>query len=274
MKLVFKFVAFLLLVIFSNICVINAIQNVGYVSCTRIYIILSVDFVMICVYLYLKLFKTLSKLRKALKVIDFNDNTIDFSLLDQLEGKGYKEVIEITDKCKYLLDIIAERIMRVNKVTYTSEHDELSGLYNRVHLDRVKGKYETATNTFVLFIDVNNLKKMNDIFGHEAGDALIRSASAKLKYWESVGDVYRMGGDEFMVVILNKSPNFCMSTLNKWYPTVGQLNRDSDGFKCVLSYGVAYASGGCNFDSLQKKADDEMYKFKVAIKKKFGEPMR
>jgi diguanylate cyclase (GGDEF)-like protein len=115
---------------------------------------------------------------------------------------------------------------------------------------------------------------MNDEFGHEAGDALLRSAANHLNFWNNHGDVYRMGGDEFMVVVKNQTPEAMNKLVNMWYPTVGQLNRDTDGFKCVLSYGLAFGTKGCNFDSLQKQADDKMYEMKVALKKKFGEPLR
>ena len=126
----------------------------------------------------------------------------------------------------------------------------------------------------VIFIDVNNMKRMNDECGHEAGDALIRNAAAKLKFWDKYGDVYRVGGDEFMIVVCNQTQQFVENVISKWYPTVGLLNRESDGFKCVLSYGIASGSQYCNFDDVMKRADDLMYDMKVALKKKFGEPLR
>jgi diguanylate cyclase (GGDEF)-like protein len=214
------------------------------------------------------------KLYNALKAVDFNESVVDFSKLDSLDPSGFEEIRKITEKFKYLLDIITERINKINKATFKSEHDGLSGCYNRVRLESVKNTYELAKSVAVIFIDVNNLKRMNDEFGHDAGDSLIKSAANKLSFWDAYGDVYRMGGDEFMIVILNQPPKRVNEILDRWYPTVGQLNRSSDSFKCVLSYGVAFGQKGCNFDEVQKQADDRMYEFKVAIKKKFGEPMR
>lgn len=235
---------------------------------------LVVGFTVYGLLMYKYLISPLCKLYDALKIIDFEKDIIDFSKLDDLESSGFKEMRGIQEKFKYLLDIITERINRVNSQTYKSEHDGLTGCYNRVHLDVVKGTYEVQKSVCVIFIDVNNLKRMNDEFGHEAGDALLRSAAAKLTFWQNYGDVYRMGGDEFMIVVVNKSREYVEKLINMWYPTVGQLNRDSDGFKCVLSYGVAYGSQYCNFDAVQKQADEIMYDMKVALKKKFGEPMR
>lgn len=225
--------------------------------------------------LYTRILNPLEKLYIALNVIDFDKEVIDFSKLDSLDCNGsINEMQSITNKFKYLLDIITERINRVNSESYKSEHDGLTNCYNRVHLDNMKNMYECSKSVTIIFIDVNNLKRMNDEFGHEAGDALLKSAAFKLGFWNNYGDVYRMGGDEFMIVVLNKNVDYMNKLVNQWYPTVGQLNRDTDGFKCVLSYGVAHGQQGCNFDALQKQADDKMYDMKVALKKKFGEPLR
>lgn len=228
----------------------------------------------ICFILDRFLVNPLYKLNKALDLVDFNRDVVDFSEVDMLEETGFREIKFLIQKYKYLLEVISERIDRYNKENYKGEHDALTGLYNRTHLDRVKMRYETQKNVFVIFFDVNNLKRMNDQFGHEAGDALLRSAASELKYWESFGDVYRLGGDEFMVVLVNKRKDFCWNLLNKWYPQVGVLNRVSDGFKCVLAYGVATGVKDCTFELLVKEADEAMYNMKVNLKHEFGEELR
>ena len=225
----------------------------------------------VCTYIYVFLLKPIQKLHTALEIINFEDDIIDFSKVDGLEVTGFPEIKSITIKFKYLLDIIAERITKFNNEAYRSEHDELTGLLNRTHLAKVKTRYETQRNVFVIFFDLNNLKKMNDIFGHEAGDALLRNTASKLRWWEKFGDVYRLGGDEFMVVLTNKPVEYCKSLLDNWYPTVGIINRDSDGFKCALSYGASHGTAGCDFDKIQKEADERMYDFKVTLKISFGE---
>lgn len=228
----------------------------------------------ICFILDRFLVNPLYKLSKSLDLVDFNRDVVDFSEVDMLEETGFREIKFLIKKYKYLLEVISERIDRYNKENYKGEHDALTGLYNRTHLDRVKMRYETQKNVFVIFFDVNNLKRMNDQFGHEAGDALLRSAARELKYWESFGDVYRLGGDEFMVVLVNKRKDFCWNLLNKWYPQVGMLNRASDGFHCVLAYGVATGVKDCTFDTLVKDADEAMYDMKTKLKKEYGEDMR
>ena len=270
-----KVISLLLLLFgFSVVFVIffeDAEKKISVASVICLFILLLVGSI---VYLYKRFLQPLDALLKALDRVDFNSGLVDCTYVDKLKEQGSGEMRFLTSKFKYLIDVIATRINLYNDETSKSEHDELTGCYNRVHLNRVKTWYEMQMNTIVIFIDVNNLKKMNDIFGHEAGDALLKNAANSLKFWNNYGDVYRLGGDEFMIVLVNLPYVQCMQILNRWYPTVGILNRVEDGFKCVLSYGVAEGRQGCSFDALEKQADERMYDMKVAIKKKFGEPMR
>ena len=274
MRIMGKLLSFSTLIILCNILVAIVCSKVNYLTTGVVAFLLVESVMVIIMYCYKNLIRPLTSLHTALSVIDFSKDVIDFSKVDTLEKTGFPEMQEIIDKFKYLLGIITERINRVNDARYQSEHDELSGCYNRMHLERVKTQYETEESFAIIFIDVNNLKRMNDVFGHDAGDALIKAAARKLQFWNTYGDVYRMGGDEFMIVVCNVSQQTLKEYIDNWYPTVGVLNRDGDGFKCVLSYGVSYAKKGKDFDTQQKLADDRMYDMKVAIKKKFGEPMR
>ena len=274
MRIMGKLLSFSTLIILCNILVAIVCSKVNYLTTGVVAFLLVESVMFIIMYCYKNLIRPLTSLHTALSVIDFSKDVIDFSKVDTLEKTGFPEMQEIIDKFKYLLGIITERINRVNDARYQSEHDELSGCYNRMHLERVKTQYETEESFAIIFIDVNNLKRMNDVFGHDAGDALIKAAARKLQFWNTYGDVYRMGGDEFMIVVCNVSQQTLKEYIDNWYPTVGVLNRDGDGFKCGLSYGVSYAKKGKDFDTQQKLADDRMYDMKVAIKKKFGEPMR
>lgn len=274
MRLFFKNFLLSLFFIGLDIGVLFLVQRLGYFSTTLLVVNNIVLCMVVCFSCYFKLLKPIILLYKALKVIDFRDDLVDFTKLDNLKPQGYAEVKLIINKFKHLLDAITERINKINTETYKSEHDILTGCYNRTYLDRAKGSYEASQNFVVCFIDVNNLKRMNDEFGHDAGDTLLKTASAKLTYWSKLGDVYRMGGDEFMIVIVNK-PLYKVKTLvSSWYKTVGVLNKSTDGFQCLLSYGLAEGKHGMDFDYVMKQADEIMYAMKIRIKKELGEPLR
>lgn len=257
-----------------DIGVLYLLWRFGYFNAKTLVINNIVLSFLICFSCYFKLLKPIVKVYKALKVIDFNEDLVDFTKVDNLKSTGYLEVKLIINKFKHLLDAITERINKINTETYKSEHDILTGCYNRTYLDRVKSSYEASQNFIVCFIDVNNLKRMNDEFGHDAGDTLLKTAAAKLVYWSKLGDVYRMGGDEFMIVLVNKPLCKVKSLIATWYKTVGVLNKSTDGFQCLLSYGLAEGSCGMDFDCVMKQADEIMYDMKIRIKKELGEPLR
>lgn len=220
--------------------------------------------------------KPVLRLSRAVRGIDFNklDSTpIDFTMLDELKSDN-SDIGVLTKQFKHLTDALCTRITSLNNEVDKSTHDALSGCLNVGYWNDHKDEYASNKTICIIFLDVNNLKKMNDIHGHEAGDNLIKAASAKLAWWKNKGDVYRMGGDEFMIVITNKSRDMCSKWVSEWYLGVGRLNPVSDDFACVFSLGVAYGTQFCNMEVLRKLADDRMYAHKVKIKQTLNEPMR
>ena len=88
---------------------------------------------------------------------------------------------------------------------HEKEHDDLTGLYNKRKFLAMKQSLFRRQKAIAVFnLDVNNLKYMNDHFGHEAGDKLIRKAAESMKRIEARNVMpFRVGGDEFMIVALH-----------------------------------------------------------------------
>lgn len=148
-------------------------------------------------------------------------------------------------------------------------YDKLTGCYNRTKLTSKVKEYENFKSYTVIFFDVNNLKKTNDVHGHDEGDKLIVKASNQLKYWRRYGDLYRIGGDEFLVVIPNAKINCLESKLEQWYLSLDVLNEDyEDDFICKFSYGVYRkdANDDISFEDAMNKADENMYTMKKELK--------
>lgn len=82
--------------------------------------------------------------------------------------------------------------------------DSLTGLNNRNKYNQILDKHgnQVVLKTGTVFFDLNGLKKMNDTYGHEAGDKLIKNA-AKLIGSVFGEDAFRIGGDEFTVVMID-----------------------------------------------------------------------
>jgi len=97
----------------------------------------------------------------------------------------------------------------VDELQHKASHDELTGLLNRVGFRRrvddiVSDMRAGRREVGLLFIDFDNFKQVNDAYGHEAGDELIRKAAVRLEAMTREGDeVARLGGDEFAVILVD-----------------------------------------------------------------------
>ncbi len=107
-----------------------------------------------------------------------------------------------------LTDITAQRTAS-ERLAYEATHDSLTGLPNRAYVvTRVTEALESGGHhvlAAVLFIDLDNLKTINDMFGHDAGDDLLRSAAQRLcRAVRSDDVVARLGGDEFVAQLIGE----------------------------------------------------------------------
>jgi diguanylate cyclase (GGDEF)-like protein/PAS domain S-box-containing protein len=107
-----------------------------------------------------------------------------------------------------LTDITAHRTAS-ERLAYEATHDSLTGLPNRAYVvTRVTEALESGGHhvlAAVLFIDLDNLKTINDMFGHDAGDDLLRSAAQRLRRAVRSDDVVaRFGGDEFVALLIGQ----------------------------------------------------------------------
>lgn len=125
----------------------------------------------------------------------------------------------IVDACIHLCAIAIEREERVRerqRLTYT---DFLTGLPNRARFNQVLLEYaeQTEGGWGILFADLDNLKVVNDTFGHGAGDELIQIIALRIAAVAGKDRAYRIGGDEFAIVVEN-DPNFlCQCRLKEFF---------------------------------------------------------
>ncbi len=189
-----------------------------------------------------------------------------------------KRLDEESLKEKTLLSVIRlyiENGLMQEQLRYESEHDRMTGLYNKgKYMERLQSEYQHLDSIGVFNFDVNNLKMMNDHYGHEAGDKLlIKAADSIRKVTNDHVHGYRIGGDEYMMIACNVTEQEVALLKQRWEKELEHLNTMEDGIHCVMAVGVVYGEKGYDFAELSNRADTLMYEDKKR-KKRPGEVLR
>ncbi len=144
------------------------------------------------------------------------------------------------------------------------DHDSLTGLFNKGKFMALKRSLFQDKDAIAIYnMDVNNLKYMNDTYGHEAGDKLIKKAAESLRRIEARNVMpFRVGGDEFIVVAMHVSLEEAEQLRRKWEAGLEEMNRMDDGIPCVIACGFAYGEKGYDLEALLARADQLMYEDK------------
>ena len=174
--------------------------------------------------------------------------------IDWVDGRkvGLCTLYDITDKKLYQ-----------KKIENQANNDFLTGLYNRMRCEQDLGCYIAKAQAVncegaLLYIDLDDFKHINDGLGHQYGDVLLKAISHSLQRIEGIeNSCYRMGGDEFIVIISEAV-----------YPQMERILRDIDSifskpwflkgedYYCTMSMGIAcFPSDGNSVDDLIRKAD-------------------
>lgn len=151
---------------------------------------------------------------KALEFVDLStlkqriaeDTFISLEYEDLEHGwvKSYLVPTHIDGNYWFISQSIGDEKSRIALFEQLSKTDELTNLKNRRAFDYqvVKVNESKITDLVVVCFDINNLKYVNDTYGHKAGDELIKaSAKAINECLKDYGDVYRTGGDEFIAIL-------------------------------------------------------------------------
>jgi len=149
-------------------------------------------------------------------------------------------------------------------------HDMLTGISNRRQFvesleNRVARCRRYGDNCAVLFLDVDNLKAVNDEHGHAAGDALLVRLAAKLKGNIRTTDVVaRIGGDEFGLLLDNLNGDQVEEKIDFLAEQIGTVNFVHDGRKIPLGASIGYCFVGPQdtTEGLMTRADAAMYRVK------------
>jgi diguanylate cyclase (GGDEF)-like protein/PAS domain S-box-containing protein len=163
---------------------------------------------------------------------------------------------------------ITERKKSEEQAYYQARHDALTGLANyREFMDRLEGEVHRAERSHhsftVLLLDLDGLKRINDLHGHMAGNrALQRLAAVMNEHCRSTDLAARYGGDEFAVVLIDSDKGMAERVSRR---IENGLRSDEGKLAISVSIGIGiYPDDGRSAAELIEAADEQLYKYKRA----------
>lgn len=154
---------------------------------------------------------------------------------------------------------------RQENIKYLSYHDQLTGLYNRFFLEEEIRRLDVFRNLplTIMVLDVNGLKLVNDSFGHEKGDQLLKEVANILKEQCRKDDIIgRTGGDEFLILLPNTNMESSEYIMNRIYKALE--NKVIDNFIVSVSIGYAIKENiDESINDILYLAEDNMYSRKI-----------
>lgn len=179
-----------------------------------------------------------------------------------------REDPEINEVHAFFLMFDIDAYRRTNEAMLTLiERDNLTGLYNRRTALNLIQQFIAEGNSFALVIlDLDNFKQINDRFGHDCGDKVIKNAAATIvQHFARDGMAARLGGDEFLAILKNLSLEEIEARLQNFSAAVKSIEYHGQPVTYTLSIGYSlFPEQGANYKELYQNADMALYAVKMS----------
>jgi diguanylate cyclase (GGDEF)-like protein/PAS domain S-box-containing protein len=160
---------------------------------------------------------------------------------------------------------ITDKKKAEEKIEFLTFHDKLTGLYNRAYFEEEIKRLDTERQLPISIImgDINGLKNINDNFGHDVGDKLLRKVALILKEsFRSEDIIARWGGDEFLGILTKTSRKDALIIVKR----IRERCKTECTSEVPISISIGVSTKKNSYEDLEnviKKADSEMYKNKL-----------
>lgn len=200
------------------------------------------------------------------KEINYNTklNKFEFKLGKILEQKNI-------DKNENFKDNLIEQLLKEKELLKDMmNRDPLTSLYNRRKMEEDLKLFVNQNHSHLLcavFVDADRFKDINDNFGHDTGDRVLKFLSSKLQSFVSTwlnGEIYRYGGEEFIILCFEEKDKL-IEKLNNLRSSIKsqKVYHPKKEISITISMGVSFYKKGDSIEHFIKLADDKVYEAKV-----------
>lgn len=205
--------------------------------------------------------------------LNYNNETLGYVWAVNFATENTAKIRSTLETTTYFIASEIANHQLLARLEYMSSVDLLTGVMNRNAMNKrvddiVEGKETLPLRVSFVFADLNGLKKVNDTGGHTAGDSYIKRSAGLLKQAFPDSEIYRAGGDEFMVINYTLSKDELMSRIDE----LRKLQENTDDVSFALGY--YYNEGKTNIRTAMSSADMDMYRDKQNYYERYPERKR
>lgn len=167
---------------------------------------------------------------------------------------------------KFISDVMAT----IKSQEDAKSYDFLTGLPMRNLGERLTAEFMQSHNGCLVFLDMDNLKKINDIYGHKAGDRALKCLGKLLQQQTDQGLTCRLGGDEFLMFLSDTDPESLSLQMNDLFQKFHAVTTSDPEIRfATLSAGLCICNTSDSFEDCYSKADKALYYVKQNGKNQF-----
>ncbi|MBN04457.1 PleD family two-component system response regulator [Ponticaulis sp.] len=204
---------------------------------------------------------------KALRALDLGASDI---IMRPIDTEELSARVRTQVRKKRYLDTVRRRLDESMELAIT---DQLTGLYNRRHMNKQLNQFLQRANSggepvSVFIADIDHFKSVNDTYGHDVGDEVLREFAERMRENVRPADIpCRQGGEEFVVIMPDTTGDMASVVAERLRRHVASqtfaVERGRSQLDVTVSLGVSTSYGSeCTIDDLLKRADEALYEAK------------
>jgi len=211
-----------------------------------------------CCYEYIK---SIDEVNRVVKIKNLQGQIRIFTInIDDYDERKDFYVISLTD--------ITELKEKLNLLEYQASHDDLTGLFNRNKFHNLFGKeirraLRYTNHLALIILDIDFFKLVNDKYGHQVGDKVLKEVSTIIMYSVREHDiVIRWGGEEFLILLPETDLDGAKIVAEKVRSTICEKKLTEKNLSVTASFGISIMKDKDTEESIIARADKSLYKAK------------